>query len=334
MKKIFAMLMAAVMLLSFAACDAAESKDDSTTQPQATQPQATEPQQTEPQETEPSDVVMLDSFTLTLTLGDGTSKSMIVYSNGDGTVHVDYVGDVIKRAELDASIMADISKAYAESGLSALADRYDEYNTVCGSLAASLVDGTYVGGEVYAETAEGLPAEFINGYAVMEECFKALTAEVEEYVPVPMYIGDIAESDKTAIDTILAGMTLEYADSYAIQAVAKDEFLATTLGLSSDDGIASAIQFAHMMNAQAFAMNIVTLEEGKDVNAVAADFEANIDWLRWVCVQPDQALIATNGNQVLILLAKTDLYNPTAAAIEAAGWTTYVTLSNPNLAAE
>lgn len=322
-KKIAALLLAAVMLLGMVACDS---------EPIEIQEQETEPQATEPAATDPAvEVQPLESLSMTIMEADGSTVSLIVYPNYDGTVHLDYVGDVIKRAELEESVMDTISQVYAETGISALNGRYDEYNMVSGSFSATLKDGSYVGCEVYAETKDTLPAEFLSAYTAMDACFQELVKDVEEYIPTPMIMGEIAEADQAAIDGIMAGLTLENADAYAISGVVKDEYFATTMGLSSDAGIASGVQLAPMMLAQAYSLSIVTLEEGTDANTVAADFESNIDWRKWVCVAPDHALIAIQGNQVLILLGQGDAYSVSASAIEAAGWTTYVTLDNPDM---
>jgi len=81
----------------------------------------------------------------------------------------------------------------------------------------------------------------------------------------------------------------------------------------------------------AYSLVLVTLTEDADAAAIAADFEANIDWLKWVCVQPTNALIAEKDNMLLCLLAADEAYTDTAAAIAAAEWTEVKTLNNPNM---
>ena len=70
---------------------------------------------------------------------------------------------------------------------------------------------------------------------------------------------------------------------------------------------------------------------GENVTAadVAADFEANLDWTKWVCVAPSDAMTAVKDNMVLCLMAADANYTQTAAGITAAGWTTVNTLTNP-----
>ncbi len=332
-KRILAFLLAVMMVMSFVACDGAKDlMDDKENNATTTEPQETEPKDTEPEETDPQ-IAEVTFFTMSLVDEEGAMKSLYAYPNEDGsdTVHVDYVGSIIKRGEISGDAMAAITEALAASGLVELNGKSEGDSTVslaAGSLYASLSDDSMISADFYGE----IPEEFLNGYAAMEACFDTLTAEMPEYVAVPMEMGEIAESDKTALNGILANMTLEGpADSYAINGFAKDEYFAASLGLSSDEGIVSGLNFAPMMMSVAYGLNIVTLEEGADVNAVAEDFKNNIDWLRWVCVQPSDVLIATQGNQVLCLLAADAAYTATATAIEAAGWTTYATLQNPNM---
>lgn len=329
-KKILALLLAVMMVMSFAACG--ETKDESGSNATTTAPQETEPDPTEPDPTEPP-LAEVTFFTMSLIDEEGAMKSLYAYPNEDGsdTVHVDYVGSIIKRGEISGDAMAAITEALAASGLIELNGKSEGDSTVsqaAGSLYASLSDDSIISADFYGE----IPEEFLNGYAAMEACFDTLTAEMPEYVAVPMEMGEIADSDRAALNAILENMTLEgSADSYAITGFAKDEYFAASLGLSSDEGVASGLNFAPMMMSVAYGLNIVTLEEGADVNTVAEDFKNNIDWLKWVCVQPSDVLIATQGNQVLCLLAADAAYTATATAIEAAGWTTYTTLQNPNM---
>lgn len=328
-KKILAFLLAVMMVMSFVACDGAKDlTDDKENNATTTAPQETEPEETEPEDTKPQ-LAEVTFITMTMTDADGVSKSMYAYPNENGTVHVDYVKDITKRGEISGDAMATITNALAASGLVELNGKMEgEYSEVCGSMYISLSDDSMISADFYGE----IPEAFLTGYAAMEACFDTLTADLAEYVPAPLENGEIAETDKTALNAILSGMTLEGpADSYAITGFAKDEYFATSLGLSSDEGVASGLNFAPMMMSVAYSLNIVTLEEGADVNAVAEDFENNIDWLRWVCVQPSDVLIATQGNQVLCLQGADAFYRMTATAIEAAGWTTYSTLQNPNM---
>ncbi len=326
-KKTLAMLLAVVMLLSFAACG--ETKDKGSNTPTTTEPQQTEPKETEPQETNP-ELAKVDFITASITDAEGVTKSLYASPNGDeeNTVYVEFVDAITKRGDVKDGAMEAITQALATSGLVELDGKNEgEYSEVCASMYITLVDGTEITAEFYGE----IPEDFMNGYAAMKTCFESLTAELPEHISEPMVVGEVAENDRTALDAILANMSLQNLDSYVINGIAKDEFFGPSLGLSFDEGIASGLSFTSQMMSVAYSLNIVTLEEGTDAESVAKDFETNVDWLKWLCVQPTNALIATNGNQVLCLLGADDFYDMTAAAIEAAGWTTYTTLDNPNM---
>ena len=66
---------------------------------------------------------------------------------------------------------------------------------------------------------------------------------------------------------------------------------------------------------------IVSLDSNGNRQDICTDFLRNLDWQKWVCVAPTNALIAAKGNMVLCLMAADQLYDQTAAGVEAAGWT-------------
>lgn len=324
MKKIIALLLAVLMIASFAACG---STGNETTAPDTTVSDTTEEVTTEGDTTEGTAAEGIEYFSLTMGENYENLNSMSAYYNEDGTVAVDYAGDVRKMGNVDASVMATIEEALNNSGLAALNGQEDYQE---GEANASMYI-TYFDGTMLSAGFSGvIPEAFGTAFAAMDTCFQTITADIPEYVPQPQVVGEIADSDKAALDGILAGMTLEVPDSFMISGVNKDEFFASAMGLTSDEGIASGVSFAPMMMTTAYALNIVTLEDGASADTVAADFNSSLDWLKWVCVQPESALIATKDNQVLCLMGSEDLYNQTVTAIEAAGWTTVQSLTNPN----
>lgn len=336
MKKITALLLAVLMIASLAACGGAgnETTAPDTTVADTTVADTTEPDTTvaeEPTEGDTTGAAVadgLDYFSVSLGESFDTIKMISAYSNGDGTYSVDYTGDIRKVGTLDAEAMAQIDAALQTSGLIELNGQSDyQDGEACGSFSASYTNGS----SYMADFSGVIPEAFANGFAAMDAVFQTLTADIPEYVPQPMVVGEIAEGDKAALDAILANVTLEVPDSFMITGVAKDEYFAASLGLSTDEGIASAVSFSAMMMTTPYSLNIVTIEEGNTVQAVADDFNATLDWNKWVCVVPSNALIATKDNQVLCLMGAEDLYNQTAAAVTAAGWTTVYDLTNPDM---
>ncbi len=325
MKKILAFLLAALMVMSFAACAQTDSNPtDAPTDGPTDGP--TEAPTSAPAGSE------MTSFSINIITADGNIKSLAAFPNEDGTVYLDMTADIIKRGNVDGTAMTAIANAFAASGLKELESSPDDaYSDDNASISVAYADETYWFVNLYGE----LPEAFNTGYAAMVDCFKELTADMEEYVAKPYENGDIAESDRTALDGILANLELfGSADSYAINAFEMDENFTFNMFLSDAAGIASGLQFTSMNMTTAYALHIVTLEEGASAQSVASNFESGINWRKWVCVQPESAYIAIKDNQVLMVLGTADFYDNTVAAIEAAGWTSVKTLSNPDFVAE
>lgn len=316
MKKILALVLALMMVLSLAACGG-------NTEP--TVPTTEAP--TEP----PVPETNMSYFSLSMGQDYENVVSLSAYTNEDGTVAIEYFGEVRKMGTLSAEAMGKIAQAYEATELPTL-NGLDEYND--GEANASMyVCYTTEEGDVYEMVNYGgvIPESFSTAFETMHTLFKTLTAEIPEYVPQPTVVGEIAESDKTALDAILAGMTLENPDAFMITGVANDEYMATTLGLTSIDNVVSGVTFAPMMMSSAYSLAIVTINDAANAETVAQDFVDSLDWLKWVCVQPTNALVAVKDNQVLCLMASDEVYTLTASAIEAAGWTTFSALVNENM---
>jgi hypothetical protein len=86
-----------------------------------------------------------------------------------------------------------------------------------------------------------------------------------------------------------------------------------------------------MMMTTAFSLVVVTVEDEANIGAVRADFEANMDWRKWVCVQPTGAVIAQKGNMVICVMTMDETYSQVKGAINASGWTEVATFENPDL---
>ena len=317
MKKLTALLLAMLLVFSFVAC----GNNNEPTEP------ATEAPTEAP--TEPAELV--NSMSLILQESADNMKMLSIGDNGDGTVYVEMRGDVIKMGNLDAAVMETISQALENSGLKAFNGQNVSSENMdiscnmyidCGEEAIYMMDA-------YGEIPEG----FAAGYAAMENCIAELMKDIAEYVPAPVIMGEVAESDMAALNAIIDGMALEVPDAFGINGIPTDdaEMFSYSTGLSSADGIASAVTFAPNMNTSAYSLVIVTLADGADSAAIAKNFEDNIDWLKWICVQPDSAAIATKDNQVLCLLGSAEIFTQTITAIDAAGWVPVANLENPNL---
>ena len=321
MKKLTALLLAMLLVFSLVACGNNSEPTEPATEPPTEAPTAAP--------TEPVDVI--SSLSLILQENADNQKSLNVITNEDGTIYVQMYADVIKKANLPADAMQTITVALDNSGLKALDGQnvYGENQDIVCSMFVDCGDDVYVMADVIGE----IPEAFATGYAAMEACIAELMADVPEYIPAPVVNGNIAENDMASLQAILDGMILENPESFVIENVATDdaEMFAYMTGLPTADGVATAVKFASQIMTSAYSVVIVTLEDGANAETVAKSFEDNIDWLKWVCVQPDSAAIATKDNQVLCLLGSAEIFTQTVTAMDAAGWTPVSTLENPNL---
>lgn len=320
LKNILALALALIMVMSFAACGGNDTPDVETT--------TTEPETTVNNELPDTNI---SYFSLSLGENADSNAFLSAYTNEDGTVFVQYMGDVRKETNMEMAALNKIAAAFEESGLTAL-NAQEDYQE--GDASASMyVCYTTADGEEYVTCGFSgvIPEAFLNGFNAMKAVFEEVLADVPEYVAQPLVMGELTESDKAAIDGILAGMELEAPDAFTISNVANDEYMGAALGLSSVEHVASGLIFAPMMMTTPYSLSIVTLDDAANAEAVAKNFSESIDWQKWVCVNPESALVAVKDNQVLCLIGAGDIYSASATAVEAAGWTTYTTLANPNM---
>ena len=251
---------------------------------------------------------------------------MDVFYNEDGSVHLEYVSAEKKVGEFDANIMHGIAAAFAESGLAALngQDVYGE-GEANASMYVEFADSTMVA----VGYSGDIPEAFIQGYEKMDAFFGALTSHLPVYVPQPMVLGEVEEALLNPVLEIMNNSDIEQLDAYTVSQIAKDDNFAYAAGLSTAEGIAGAVSCAPMMMTSAYSLVIVKLEDTAMAESVCGDFENNLDWLKWVCVAPDQAMIAVKDDMVLCLMATEQVFGDTVTGIVAAGWTAVKTLERP-----
>lgn len=335
MKKIMSLLLAAVLVLSLAACggDPAPATDPTTEPTAAPTTEPTTAPTTEPA-TEPSTEETTEPTTAELTL------SMISVTLGDkyisisddyaGGLAVDYSNGIRKVTTLDMSALAEIEAQLTTSGLTALLGA-SEYGDTADVASFSMVysDWSSQSADYYGvEIPEAFTTAFNSFAAYME----TLLADVPEYVPQAMVMGEVNADILPEMQAVVNNAGIANVDSLGILDIPMDEYFAMTAGLSSAEGItAGAVCQNMMMGGAAYSLVIVTLEDASAAAAVAADFEANLDWGKWVCVRPTDALIAQKGNMVLCLMGADTMYTGTVSAIEAAEWTVINTLTDPGV---
>lgn len=334
MKKVLALILAFVMVLGLAACggkasEPSQPESNNTQPPDSNPPVDNPPDDNPPDDPGTSSPNQLPSgmpsfFQLSICEEDGSYKSLTAYPDGTGTITLEYQGQIRKMASMDASVMTLIMAQFGATGLMELnGENIFEDGIISGSMYIS-----YDSGEYFAAGYSGtIPQTFLTGYQVMDIFFQSLLADVPEYVARPVIMGEVNAEALAELETILENSGMEPLDMFSISDVAKDEYFAMTMGLSSDAGILVGTSLAPMMSPSAFSCVIATLENQNNIASVQKDFAENIDWNKWVCVSADYAMIAKKGNMVLCLVSAAQMYEATADAIEANGWTVLEELS-------
>lgn len=329
MKKILALMLALVMLLSFAACGKANKTDDKADK--ATEANKEDPTTapTEPSNdpTEPeANVKPISSLIISM-----NSNSMTISDNGDGTAYVELMSDeAYAYGPVDASCLDIIAQALATTNYEALEVPAEEDWAGYAALQVSFGEDDFFSYEAWhSEISDDFMAVFTTLLTAFEQ--------IAEQLPEPEMVveGEIAEGDRAAIDGILGNLELWGSpDMFSIMGIStEDESFGWFVGLPSAEGVESGLRFGPMNSSVPYRLSIVTASGSAEDLAKA--FEENIDWQVFGCVFPDHALIATKDNQALLLLGADDEfaqpYTLTANAIEAAGWTIYNVLDNPDL---
>ena len=325
-KKLSALVCLVLAVLMLCACGKTPAATVPTTEPVAPETQETTVPPTLPTFEEVENP--LTFFSLSMGEDYENIRSITVFMNDDGTAYVEYVGEVKKVGDLDANIFHGITAAFQESGLMKLdgQDVYEE-GDANGSMYVEFKDG----GMAMVGFGGKIPEAFAQGYEVMDQFFAELTAILPVYVPQPFVMEGVDEAMLAESLEILNGSGIEALDAFTIMQIPVDEYFAYTAGLTSAEGIGSAVSVAPMMMTTAYSLVIVSLEEGVKAEDICADFEKNMDWTKWVCVNPVSGMIATKGNLVLCLMSYEELGTGTYAGIAQAGWTEVKTFTNPNM---
>lgn len=318
MKKIVSLLLVLVMAMAmFAGC---------TNQPEATEP-ATDPVVTDPA-TEPAALESEVTF-ISLSYGEtyDSIRSLMLYADESGNAAVDYVGDVKKVGVVNADAFAGVTSALASSGLVELngAEEYSDGEATA-SVYVEFADESYIS----ANYAGVIPQAFIDGFNAMDTYFQTVTADLPVYVPEPI-VGEGVDADAlAAMKEILNGSGMPNLDGLMINNVLPEEF-EFSLGLSSSEGIANGTNCSAMMMTTAYSIALVTVEDAANIASVRADFESNIDWRKWICVTPSDALIAQKDNMVICVIGSDEMFTMTDTAVQNAGWTEIKYIENPDM---
>lgn len=315
MKRIITLILAAALLLLPSCAAEAEATPGNTT-PTPTTPAPTTPAVTLPTYAETDNPVSFLSISLHDTADN--PRSITAYVTESGEVHVEYVGEVTKVAELPINVIHGITAAWEACGLAAFRGQSVNASPDGGMIASLYVtckDGAYY----TADFIGMIPEAYREGYRALDAFFAELTAHLPVYVPVPIPLDDVDERYLNELIAIFSAGGITEQDAFTV-----DSSLGTRL--ADRTPIASSAHCGPLMMTTPYSLTIVTLRAGADVDDVCRDFAENLDWNRLVCVQFDKALIAVKDDMVLCLMAAGSLYTQTAQGIESTGWRTVRTL--------
>lgn len=243
-----------------------------------------------------------------------------------GETYLEYVGQEKKAGRFPVSLLHRLTEQVAASGVEILNGRFEfPEEGAMGSLYITYADGTYV----TADFTGPIPEEFTAAYGLLDAWFAEQTAHLEVYVPRPEVLGDVDPDLMTEITAILESSGMEELDLMVISDIPLDDYFVFTAGLSSKEGVLHGAQCTAMMMTTPYSFVIVTLRDPSDIDAIREDFRQNLDWQKWVCVMPTDALIAQKGNMVLCLMGMDAMYQFTKQGIENCGWTDIETFRNP-----
>ena len=334
MKKLMSLLLALVLVLSMAACgntNPTEAPTDPTNEPTnaPTDPAPTDPAPTD----EPTDPAATNATLdmLIMSVGEGMNMDTVtIYDDGMGGVSVDFnVNGVRKVTNMELAVLAQVEAAVQASGLLDM-ERAEEYGEGMNYTSVSLY---YTDGSDFSVTYSGVevPEAFTTAYNNLVASIETLLADVPQYVPEAQVIGEVDAAILSEMKEIVNNAQIVNLDMMAIMPMdlTDAESFAWSAGLSSAEGISAAAICQNMMMGG--GVYTVTMVKAADPAAVAADFEASMDWLKNVCVQASNAVIATKGELVVCVMASDEQYTNTLAAMQNAGWTTVKEMANPNM---
>lgn len=318
MKKILAIILAAVLLISCAACGG------NSTDPTNQTTETTEPKQSlEAIEVENPITYMQVS----MSDEEGNQVYINAYEDGMGGAKVEYQGEEKKVGDFELSILHNFTDALDKAGVAALNGKSEAGDGLAyGAMFITYKDET----SVSADFTGTIPQEFQDFYAAMDTFAQLVVADLPVYVPMPSVMGEVDETVKAEIMAIMEKSGLPNLDGFSVTTVPMDEYFGGTVGLTSTEGVVSGVTCGPMMMATPYALAVVTVEDEAAAQAVAADFTDDINWAPWVCVFAEKAMVAKQDDMILFLLANTEMYDATAQAIKQGSWEIIQEVENQN----
>ncbi len=314
MKRILAVLLASLMILSLAACGAPTSSATSTISTFFATYSENE-----------DNITSIELFPD----NENEGKSMLFYNTGSDTV----------QGITDGALAETLTKLFNESKLQKLNEK-NEYED---GEAMGSMDITFADGSTFSCAFGGkIPEDFVTGFNSMNEAVAEASKSVEVYKAHVNFEDDVNAESKAELEAVLAHVgNFALENTLGTNVPADAETYAHSVGVNPDQAAALNVQdnventtvVMNMMGTVAHSIALMQMKDGADAAAFQQTLMDNADWRKWVCVAPEVALTATKGNDVLFVLTLNDINAELTPALEAEGWTITNTVENPDMAA-
>lgn len=81
-------------------------------------------------------------------------------------------------------------------------------------------------------------------------------------------------------------------------------------GIKNLDNVESVVVSLPLMNAQAYALAVVKVKDGANIENIKQEMYDNINMNLWICVSADKLYITNNGNVIFMVMSSEDWAKP------------------------
>ena len=312
MKRILAAFLAAMMILSLAACGSTAPSSD-----------ATEDSSSSVTVENPAisfNAAYGESFDNVISIGiyDEEGRYLLDYTDANGN----------QRGYVDAALLEQLTAVYLSNNLAEL-NETEEYGDGEASANISL---DFADGSMFSCMYTGeIPESVITAFNAMNEVVVAAMESMEPYRAHVDFAEDVDADAKAALEAVFAHLDNVALDMTAGMTVpADDPNYLHTVGMEPSEQVANTTVVQNMMGTLAHTVSLLQLNEGADAAAIQKTLMDNADWRKWICVAPDMAVAAEKDNMVLFSMTLSDIGEDLVAGLEAEGWTVTATAANPD----
>jgi len=243
------------------------------------------------------------------------SYTINAWENEDGHCQINYIVDQHKEATFDKAVFHNITEIVEIAGI----DSYERSTVEDGDENATFHVMYKSGNQTVCDFVGQIPEDALASFDLVNDFFVELMKDVpvaETKFTVGENVDDgLVSAIKSAFKEVKRSDTLCIYNADGTEAV---------LSITDTDGIRTAAVCVPEMSTTPFRLEIAAVEG--EPEALAAQFEKNINWGQWVCVCPDEAWIGCKDNLVMYVIGDDVTVKDLATGAESEGWTEYAAL--------